>query len=66
MLDSLAGQLVVDVEPLLAVHHHPSLPQHAQLLGYIGLGPPQHRLEMAHTGLFSPQFVQDAQTGRVG
>jgi hypothetical protein len=60
------GHTIVDEESVLTVGDHPGLPQHAQLLGHIGLGSSQHCLEVTHTGLSPPQLVQDAETGWVG
>jgi len=54
MLHLLIGHAIVDEEPILAVGDHPGLPQHAQLLGHIGLGSPQYRLEVTHAGLMPP------------
>jgi len=66
MLHLRIGHTIVDEEPILAVGDHPGLPKHAQLLGHIGLGSAQYRLEVTHTGLSPPQLVQDAETGWVG
>jgi hypothetical protein len=66
MLRLLIGHAIVDEEPVLTVSDHPGLPQHAQLLGHIGLGSVQYRLEVTHAGLVPPKLVQDAETGWVG
>ena len=66
MLHLLIGHAIVDEEPVLTVSDHPGLPQHAQLLGYIGLRSAQYRLKVTHTSLSPPQLVQDAETGWVG
>jgi len=58
-------QPIVDKLTIFAIRDHPGLPQHPQLLRDVGLGPPQHCLEVTHTRLIPPQFVQDAQPRQV-
>ena len=56
-------QSIVDELAVLAVCNSPGFSEHPQLLGDVGLWPPQHRLEVADTRLVAPQFVQNPQTG---
>jgi hypothetical protein len=57
---------IVDVEAIFLVQHHIGLAQEAQLLRDVGLGTPQHNLQMAHARRAAPQFIQDVQPRRVG
>jgi hypothetical protein len=60
------AELIKDILSILARAHDPGLAQHPELLRDVDLGPLQGCLEVANAGFLGTQFIQDAQSHRVG
>lgn len=56
------SQAIVDEQTISTISHHPSLAQHPQLLGDVGLRPIKDRLQMAHARRVVAQLIKNLQS----